>query len=422
MAAGATIATERRIGVLGVSGGRVSPEAAGLLSAARLVVGGRRQLELLAPAGTDQVPIAGGLEPALDALGSSTDPACVLASGDPGFFGIVRVLERRFGRHCLAIHPAPSSVALAFARLGLPWDDAMVVSAHARGPEVALHMAMRFPKVAILTDPASPPAWFARRLRSSSSRRLAVAERLGEPGERLVEAPAEEIAELAAAEPNVLLVWTEGEDGGGRSQAWPPRAPAAGWALPESRFEHRDGMITKVDVRALALARLGPRAGDLVWDVGSGSGSVGIECALLGAAVIALDTDPAAVATTARNAAAHGVPVEVVEGGAPAALAGLPIPDAVFVGGGGADLPAILGLCCERARRSVVASLAVLDRVPAAIAAFESSGWDCDASMVHGSSLRPIPGGLRLAPQNPVFVLSGRRRAASANSEERNSP
>jgi precorrin-6Y C5,15-methyltransferase (decarboxylating) len=416
MAAGGDTATRPQIGVLGVSGGQVSPAALPLLEGARLVVGGRRQLESLAPAGTERVPISGGLAGALAALEATSERACVLASGDPGFFGIVRVLERRFGRRSLDVHPAPSSVALAFARLGLPWDDAMVVSAHGRGPEVALHVAMRFPKVAILTDADSPPAWFAARL-GSSSRRMAVAERLGEPGERVVEASPEEVAALATEDPNVLLVWEEGD--GARAEAWPPRAPTTGWALGEASFEHRDGMITKSDVRALALARLGPGVGDLIWDVGSGSGSVGIECALLGAAVIAVDSDAAATALTARNAAAHGVSLQSLTGRAPAALAELPDPDAVFVGGGGADLTAILEACCARARRALVVTLAVLDRVPAAVAAIGELGWDAEARMVQGSKLRPIPGGLRLAPENPVFVITARRRAQS---DERNSP
>ncbi|GAA3239433.1 hypothetical protein GCM10020256_60510 [Streptomyces thermocoprophilus] len=121
-----------------------------------------------------------------------------------------------------------------------------------------------------------------------------------------------------------------------------PRTVAGGlprpavWALPEDAFAHRDSMITKFEVRALALARLGPRPGDLVWDVGAGSGSVAVECARLGAAAVAVEKTADGAARVRANASAHGVDVRVVHGSAPAALAGLDDPDAVFVGGGGA--------------------------------------------------------------------------------------
>ena len=108
-----------------------------------------------------------------------------------------------------------------------------------------------------------------------------------------------------------------------------------GWALAEEAFEHRDSMVTKPEVRALALARLGPGPGLLVWDVGAGSGSVAVECARFGAAVIAVERDPAQCARVVANARRHGAEVRVVAGIAPEALDGLPDADAVFVGGGG---------------------------------------------------------------------------------------
>ena len=346
------------IAVLGVDGGALPADSAALLAHATLVAGGRRHLAALAPAGAEQVALTGELEPALDALAAHDGDACVLASGDPGFYGIVRALAARVGAERLDVRPAPSSVAVAFARLGLAWDDALVVSGHGREPHAALAAALRHPKVAILTAPAAPPAWYAERL-VGSGRELAVAERLGEGDERVVRGTPEEIARATFAEPNVLLVLDPASAGNGRARVWPPRTPS-GWALPDDAFEHRAGMVTKAEVRALALARLGPGTGDLVWDVGCGSGSVAIECARLGAAAIGIDKDPDALAFAHRNAAAHGVPLQVVDGEAPAALAALPDPDAVFVGGGGADLDAILDLCCARARRAVVVTLAIV--------------------------------------------------------------
>jgi precorrin-6B C5,15-methyltransferase / cobalt-precorrin-6B C5,C15-methyltransferase len=186
-----------------------------------------------------------------------------------------------------------------------------------------------------------------------------------------------------------------------------PRATR--WGLPEAVFEHRAGMITKAEVRAVALAALGPGVGDLVWDVGCGSGSVAIECALLGAAAIAIDDDPGAIATTTRNAATHDVPVRTVNGTAPAAFEALPEPDATFVGGGGAALPAILDHVAPITRRAVVVTVALIDRIAPSMERLAAHGLDVTATTLQANRLRPLAGGHRLAAENPVTVIVGRR-------------
>jgi precorrin-6Y C5,15-methyltransferase (decarboxylating) len=395
------------VAVLGVHDGRVPHGTEPLLALATLVVGGRRQLRELAPPGAAQVPLTRDLEPALSAIAAHDGAACVLASGDPGFFGIVRALGARVGTERLAVHPAPSSIALAFARLGVAWDDALVVSAHGRGPETALAAALRHPKVAILTAPGAPAALFVDALRGTN-RRLAVAQCLGTAAERVVTGTPEELAVRGPfAEPNVVVVLDPSATGD-RVTAWPLRAPDH-WALPDDAFAHRAGMVTKAEVRALVLARLGPGTGDLIWDVGCGSGSVAVECARLGAAAIAVDHDADAVALTGRNAEAHGVPVRAVHGRAPEVLAGLPDPTAVFVGGAGAELDAVLDLCAARARRVVVVTLALVERAGPALERLASAGLQTEGTMVQASRLRPLAGGHRLAAENPVFVLTGRR-------------
>lgn len=381
------------IAVVGVAGDRVAPGAEALLARATLVLAGR-DTAALAPPGVEVVPLGADLDGALARAGDGT---VVLASGDPGFFGIVRRLAERVGRAALDVRPAPSSVAVAFARLGLPWDDALVVSAHGRAPHAALAVARRHPKVAILTSPDVPPSTFA----AVPGREVWVAERLGTPDERVVPLSAGPFAD-----PNVVLVL--GEEASARATVWPPRTPA-GWALPDDAFAHRAGMVTKREVRALALSRLGPGTGDLVWDVGCHSASVAIECARLGAAAIAIDKDPEAASLARSNAAAHGVPLEVVTGAAPEALADLPDPDAAFVGGGGADLDAILATVVPRTRRAVVVTLALIDRAAPVLARLTALGLDADATLLQASRLKPLAGGHRLAAENPVIVVTGTR-------------
>jgi precorrin-6Y C5,15-methyltransferase (decarboxylating) CbiT subunit len=237
-------------------------------------------------------------------------------------------------------------VTLAFARAGLHWDDAPVVSAHGRHPRRAVNVCRAFPKVAVLTSPNFGPAELAREL-GGTGRTFFVCERLGEPDERVFRGDAEEVAGAKWIDPNVVLVLDEARMAGERgwvSSGFEGRGP---WALPERAFEHRSGMITKKETRALVLARLGPGPGDLVWDVGAGSGSVAVECARLGAAAIAIERDPESCERIERNAARHGVRVRVVEGEAPAALDGLPVPDAVFVGGSGGGFEEIVGLAAR---------------------------------------------------------------------------
>ncbi|GGV16889.1 precorrin-6y C5,15-methyltransferase subunit CbiE [Streptomyces filipinensis] len=435
------------ITVLGAGTG--APVDADVLAGAALVVGGRRHLDAVRLPDTAERVVLGPLAPALDVVERYLEKGSrvvVLASGDPGFFGIVRVLAERFGPRRLDVRPGVSSVAAAFARAGLPWDDAVVVSAHGRELRTAVNVCRARPKVAVLTGPGAGPAELAAALLHDppvpggsaagpvagpapdspgpeiasaplpGGRVLVVASALGSADERVERVtPAEAAARDWGSDVSVVLCLDETRAlGGVRTVAGAPAGPA-GWALDEGEFTHRDSMITKFEVRALALARLGPRLGDLVWDVGAGSGSVAVECARLGAAVTAVEKAPDGVARIRANAAAHGVDVRVVHGAAPTALSGLDDPDAVFVGGGGRELPGIVAACARRARRTVVVAMAALDRVPAAREALTDAGFTCDGVLLQSSRLAPLPGDVtRLAATNPVFLLWGVRPPASS--------
>lgn len=399
-----------RIAVIGIGAdGRLAAGGRTLLACASLVVGGRRHLERFAPRGVARAGFEGGLGAALDVIASCAGPVAVLASGDPGFFGIVRALAERFGPGSLIVLPALSSVAVAFARAGLAWDDALVVSVHGRNPRRALNACRAHPKVAVLTAPGFGPAEIARAL-SGLQRRFIVAERLGQAGERVVEGDAQATAERRWEDPNVVIVLDPRRAPTRDDPGFPGRRTPRAWALPEEAFAHRGGLITKAEVRAFALARLGPGVGDLVWDIGAGSGSVAVECARLGAAAVALDRDPVACEHVRWNAERHGVEVEVVCGEAPDALELLPDPDAAFVGGGGEALPLILERCAVRASRTVVVALATLERVGIAEETLRRSGMAVEGAMIHACRLAFLGDGHRLVGRNPIVVLSGVRR------------
>ncbi len=393
------IVPEVPIVIVGVSGPDLGKEAARALQDADLVVGGGRHLDALAPPGVRRVAVTGDLSLVLDAVAAEPGRVCVLASGDPGFFGIVRVLAERFGPERLEIHPAPPAVALAFARLGLPWDDAVVVSAHGRPLADAARRVATAPKAAVLTSPDNPPQALGRSLVDTDDRhrRVAVCSRLGAVDETVAEV---DLAGLAAGEwdPLSVVVLLDGSPGsavaGGATLAW---------GLPDDRFAHREGMVTKAEVRAVALGKLALPATGVLWDIGAGSASVAVECARIapGLRVWAMERDPGDAGRARSNVAAHGVAVEVVEGAAPGCLADLPTPDRVFVGGGGlAVLDAVLDRLGPDGR--VVATYAALDRAAAAAARL---GHLVQVQVSRG---RPLPDGtLRLAAENPVFVTWG---------------
>lgn len=418
----------RQVTVIGCDGSPLTDAARGRLAAATLVVGAPRHLEAVPVPEGAAVRQLTDVTRAVAEVAGHDGPCVLLASGDPGFFGIVRRLAA--AGIVAEVHPAVSSVALAFARAGLSWDDAVVTSAHGRDLRPAVHACAAHPKVAVLTGPGAGPAQIGQALvdlGAAEGRRLLVAEDLGTPVERCrwvtpAAAAAWTWSDLAVV---ICLAGPVGpgeageaggaggaEGAGGAADLDP--APAgwlsgpvtpAGWALPDEAFEHRDGMVTKAEVRAVALARLGPRTGDLVWDIGTGSGSVAVECARFGAAVVAVDRDGTQLAQ--RNAARHGVSLIGVTGAAPEVLRGLPDPDAVFVGGGGADVGAITADCVARGPRTVVVALAALERLAAVRSAL--APYAVEGVQVSAARLRDLGPASGLAATNPVLLVWGTR-------------
>jgi precorrin-6Y C5,15-methyltransferase (decarboxylating) len=394
--------------VIGLDGRPPDEEAGRSLREAALVAGGERHLEMLGVERGRAVVLKGDLSAALARIEASEGPAVVLASGDPGFFGIVRLLGARFGRENLRVLPALSSVALAFAGVGLSWDDATTVSAHGRDPRRAVNVCRSHPKVAVLTAPGFGPAELARQL-DGLGRGFVVAERLGEPDGRFVCGDAATISGASWRDPNVVLVLDEERFSAGKGWISSGLGSPGRWALPEEGFEHRSGMITKSATRAFVLSRLGPGVGDLIWDVGAGSGSVAIECARLGAAAVAIERDPESCARIRRNAERHGVSVQLVEGEAPRALHNLPEPDAVFVGGTGGDFEEIVKLCAVSARRSIVLALVGLERVVPAARILEGCGLEVETTFLQTSRMKGVGELHRLAAESSAFVVAGER-------------
>lgn len=397
------------IAVVGLHGGQWFGRAAeAVIRSADVLVGHARQLAALpGDLAGEPVELWGDLDEVLGFAAAQRRQgrrACILAAGDPGFFGLVRLASARLGADALRVFPAPSAVSLAFARLGCNWDDARVVSAHGRPLHHAVEAVLSHPKVAVLVSRDQPPEALGRALveKGCPPREVAVCSKLGEPDEAVHRL--RDVAELAGGtyDPLSVVVLQVPDPSGLRD----PGEAGVAWGAPEDRFAHRAGMVTKAEVRAVALGKLGLPPSGVVWDVGAASGSVAVECALLapGLKVFAVEQRAEDVARLEQNVHAHGVTaaVSVVHGPAPGALAELPDPDRAFVGGGGL---AVLEHVIERVRPggTVVATYAAPGR---AVAAAARLGNLVQVQVSRGAALGE-GGDLRLAAENPVFVCWG---------------
>ncbi|SPO57697.1 Precorrin-6Y C(5,15)-methyltransferase [decarboxylating] [Pseudomonas sp. JV551A1] len=331
------------IGEDGFSG--LGKQARRALLGAERIFGSPRQLALLPRCVAGERlgwPSPFSLAPVLALRG---EPVCVLASGDPMFYGVGASLARQLPAAEMRVLSMPSSCALAAARLGWPLQDVQVVSLVAR-PLATLNAHLHSgARLLVLSNDGDSPAAIAMQLRERGfgPSRLRVFEHLGGANEREVAGTAQDWPHSDVAALNLVAIECLAT----------PEAPRlhrlAG--LPDSAFRH-DGQLTKRDVRAITLARLAPQPGELLWDVGAGCGSIGIEWMRAHPAcrALAIEADEGRQGFIEHNRDALGVPgLQLVRGKAPAALEGLEQPDAVFIGGG-VTREGVLDLCWANLR------------------------------------------------------------------------
>ncbi len=323
-------------------------EARDALGTARLLVGSRRQLDAVpqtATAGAERRPWPSPLDPLVEELARGTEPGTVvLASGDPMLHGIGATLAKRRadnGTPAPRVLPHPSAFAYACARLGWPEAEVELLSAVARAPELVARALQPHQRIVVYVTGADGAATLATILtdRGWGLSDFTVLEQLGGPGEQLHHATAETWGERAADPLHAVAISCRPAPGTRPL----PRIPG----LPDDAYAH-DGQLTKWVVRAVTLAALAPAPGQLLWDVGAGSGSIGIEWlrAEPSARAVAIEPHPERAARIAHNARTLGVPeLTIVEGKAPEALDQLDPPHAIFVGGGLTAAPDLLDRC-----------------------------------------------------------------------------
>ncbi len=356
----------------------LSKAALRILDRAEFVVGGARHLRLVQPIAactlTWPTPFSSAYATILERRGR---PTCVLASGDPFHYGVGAELARLAPAEEMVCHPLPSAFSLAAARLGWSLPDCECLSLHGRALERVIPYLQPRARILALSWDGTTPGRLAELLtaRGFGGSTLAVLEAMGGPRERIQRAAAADFA-IAAIDPlNTVAIEVEA--------AREARVVTLVPGLDDSWFEN-DGQLTKAEIRAVTLAALAPRAGQLLWDVGAGAGSVGIEWCLRHSRnrCIAIEERAERAARIGRNAAALGVDaLEAIVGRAPAALASLPRPDAVFIGGGAGD-PAVF--------ETAWAALEPGGRLVINAVALETETRLAELFAHHGGSLRRI--------------------------------
>jgi len=332
----------------------------------------------------------------------------VLASGDPLFYGIGAYLSKTLGADRVVVSPNITAVAAAFARIREAWHDAAVVSLHGRQHEAqfleSIHSA---DKLAVLTDPHYNPAYLARKCMEAgvTDVRMCVLERLGTEDERVTWFDPSQAVGLTFAEPNLVIFR--------RIESERVSALSLRMGLPDNRYDHEQGLITKSEVRVVALSKLNLDVDHVVWDLGAGSGSVGIEASLFvrNGRIIAVEKNQKRVRQIERNRSRFNVAnLEVIQGILPQALDGLPRPDRVFIGGGGKDLEAIIRKAGRRLQSPgiIVVNTVLLSNLATAITAMEALGLQTDTVQVQINRSRPMPWSQRLDAENPVWIIAGR--------------
>jgi len=389
-----------------------------IIGRAGLIAGGRRHLDEFRGSKATLVPIGGAGGSLTDIasrigthLKKSKTDAVVLATGDPLLFGIADFIIRKFGKNRVEVIPNVSVVQEAFSRIKENWNGLKILSVHGRNEgliglcrEVAANG-----KIAVFTDSVTTPALVARALSDDNVEglRVYVFEDLGTPKERITEGNLKEIARKKFSPLNLVILLKKGDAGSG------PVAPER-FGLPDSLFAHGAGMITKEEIRAIALSKLSLDRNSVVWDVGSGCGSVAVEAARLApnGRVYAIEKNGKRLIDIRKNKKSFNVPnLDVLEGTAPACLTGKGLlkPDAVFVGGGGKGLKGILDYVSGELKPGgrLVVNAVTIETAHAAFEFFKTSGWERELALVNIARAKDLGDLSLLSSHNPVFIIKG---------------
>ena len=380
-----------------------------LIEKATVLVGGKRHLSYFEDAKALKKEISSPVSGVLDFIEQNmvAGLVVVLASGDPLFFGIGKTLIARLGADKVFIHPNVTSMAAAFARLKLPWQDAAWVSLHGRENMSALAKAMDDRALlCVLTDPKNDP-WAVKKQVDTHEYtwQMWVLENLGAPEEKIFTMDEHTESQKVFAQPNVVVL----QKGELTTTSGPLRL-----GTPDNWFVHEKGLITKAPVRVLSLAALELAPDNILWDLGAGSGSVGIEATLFltDGFVYAVEKNQGRVSQIKANVERFKVKnLSVTLAQLPHGLANLPTPDRVFIGGSGKNMGQVLDVVVKvlNPMGRIVINTVLIETLHLAVSKLEDKGFRVSLTQAQISKSRNMPWGRRMEALNPVWIIAAQK-------------
>lgn len=395
----------------------LTPRAFAIVQQAEVLAGGGRLLDLFPEVQAERVRIGSHVDEAVASLASHLGEKriVILATGDPNFFGITRVLLRHVPRESLTILPNVSAMQWAFAKMAEPWDDATFLSLHGRSMDRLSELMRGRSKLCLFTDERNSPPTIARALLHAGvdGYRAILCEDLGGPQERITQTTLSALAELKTDPVNTLILLAS-QDVQEAEPVWAP-------GLPEEAFDHRApnaGLITKREIRVLSLAQLHLTLRSIVWDIGAGSGAVAIEAAKIARCgrVFAVEKNAEDVTIIRGNVAQFKISnVHILHAKAPTGLEALPDPDAIFIGGSGGAMRTILVEASRRLRPGgrIVVNAITLDTLHEAVSMFRDLQFHHEAILVNVARSKPLQGKLSFEALNPVYIVTAWRGQGS---------
>lgn len=342
----------------------------------------------------------------------------VLASGDPLFFGIGRLLLANFAAEQIKFYPHPSSIQLAFSRLKIPWQDAVLTSVHGRSNDELIKLFKQGQeKIGILTDQVNNPAAIARlylALDLPLKYDFYLAETLGDSDEKITHFASEELDELSTlqsdnfASLNVLILIRQADHDNLDLNSLPIMGISDRYFLS---FRDRPSLITKKEIRIAILGELSLQPQQTIWDIGAGTGSVSIEIARLcpKSQIFAIEkTSMGATLITQNSQRFQTLNITVVQGKAPESLSQLPSPERIFIGGSGGNLIDILNICQQKLLLSgkIVMAFATIEHSYQAINWLSENNWEYHLLQLQISRSVPVNHLTRFTPLNPVTIIT----------------
>jgi precorrin-6Y C5,15-methyltransferase (decarboxylating) len=411
-----TVTVESKIHIIGIGSDGLhglTGKPRELLQSVDLVLGSESTLTLVPEVTAQRLPIGANLPEVVQTLETHLGKKriVVLASGDPLFYGVARYLCDKLGSERFEVWPHVSSMQLAFARVKESWEEAYLTNLATHSLESVLDRIRTADTVGIFTSDEEDPATIARQLlaRGLDYFRAFVCENLGGPDERVTQGELNEIQDMEFAALNVMIL--KRKPGRPDQQKTPHQFRRFG--NPDDVFiqsRPKSGLITQAEVRAIALAQLDVQPGSVVWDIGAGSGSIAIEAAQLatGGMVYAIEQDVADYHLIVANAQTFGVKnVTPINGTAPAVFAGLPAPDAIFVGGIRHEASRLLDAAFKALRPGgrLVVNTASLESVSAIYAALKEIAPPVQGMLINIARGTEQLETLRFEALNPTFLM-----------------